>query len=85
MPLTRITNKGITDNAVNSDKLAPGAVTTAKVGASAIESSEINDGTVAAADLSPTLDLSSKTVTLSGSTVASLKRPIQDNIALLGF
>ena len=85
MPLTRITNKGITDNAVNADKLAPGSVTTAKVGCSAIESSEINDGSVAAADLSPSLDLSSKTVTLAGSTVESLKRPIQDNIALLGF
>ncbi len=85
MALTKVTTKGITDNAVDGDKLAPGSVTTAKIGASAVESSEINDGTVTASDLASTLDLSPKSVTLAGSTVEALKRPVQDNIALLGF
>ena len=85
MALTKVTTKGITDNAVDGDKLAPGSVTTAKIGPSAVESSEIGDGTVTASDLASTLDLSPKTVTLAGSTVESLKRPVQDNIALLGF
>ena len=85
MALTKVTTKGITDNAVDSDKLAPGSVTTAKIGPSAVESSEIGNGTVTADDLASTLDLSPKTVTLSGATVSSLKRPVEDNIALLGF
>ena len=85
MALTKVTTKGITDNAVDGDKLAPGSVTTAKIGPSAVESSEIGNGTVTADDLASTLDLSPKTVTLSGATVSSLKRPVQDNIALLGF
>jgi len=85
MALTKVTTKGITDNAVDGDKLAPGSVTTAKIGGGAVESSEIGNGTVTADDLASTLDLSPKTVTLSGSTVDALKRPVQDNIALLGF
>ena len=108
MALTRVTKGGITDDAVDGDKLKDGSITTAKIGASAVESSEINDGTVGADDLasslnissktvtlpntsvtaaqlSNTLDLSSKTVTLSGATIEALKRPLQDNIGLLGF
>ena len=85
MALTKVTTKGITDSAVDADKLAPGSVTTAKIGPSAVESSEINNGTVTADDLASTLDLSSKTVTLAGGLVDTLKRPVQDNIALLGF
>ena len=108
MALTRVTKSGITDDAVDGDKLKDGSITTAKIGASAVESSEINNGTVTADDLasslnissktvtlpntsvtagmlSGTLDLSSKTVTLSGATVEGVKRPVQDNIALLGF
>ena len=108
MALTRVTKGGITDDAVDGDKLKDGSITTAKIGASAVESSEINDGTVGADDLasslnissktvtlpntsvtaaqlSNTLDLSSKTVTLSNTTIENLKRPVQDNIALLGF
>ena len=85
MALTKVTTKGITDSAVDSDKLAPGSVTTAKIGPSAVESSEINDGTVTASDLASTLDLSPKTVTLAAGLVEDLKRPVQDNIALLGF
>ena len=108
MALTRVTKGGITDDAVDGDKLKDGSITTAKIGASAVESSEINNGTVTADDLASTLDISSKTVTLpntsvtagmlsntldlspktvtlSGATVDNLKKPIQDNIALLGF
>ena len=108
MALTRVTKGGITDDAVDGDKLKDGSITTAKIGASAIESSEINDGTVTVDDLASSLDISSKTVTLpntsvtagmlsntldlspksvtlSGATVDAVKRPVQDNIALLGF
>ncbi len=85
MALTKITTKGITDSAVTTDKIANSNVTTAKIGASAVESSEIGNGTVTTDDLASTLDLSSKTVTLAASTVAALKRPVEDNIALLGF
>jgi len=108
MALTKVTKSGITNDAVDGDKLKDGSITTAKIGASAVESSEINDGTVGADDLASslnissktvtlpntsvtaaqlanTLDLSSKTVTLSSTTIESLKRPVQDNIALLGF
>ncbi len=85
MALTKVTTKGITNNAVDGDKLAPGSVTTGKLGADAVESSEINNGTVTADDLASSLDLSPKTVTLAGGLVDSLKRPVQDNIALLGF
>jgi hypothetical protein len=108
MALTKVTKGGITDDAVDGDKLKDGSITTAKIGASAVESSEINDGTVTADDLvssldissktvtlpntsvtagmlSNTLDLSPKSVTLSNTTIENLKRPVQDNIALLGF
>ena len=85
MALTRITTKGITDSAVTTDKIAPANVTNAKIGPSAVESSEIGDGTVTTDDLASTLDLSPKTVTLPASTVTTLKRPVEDNIALLGF
>ena len=85
MALTRITTKGITDSAVTEDKIANSNVTTAKIAPSAVESSEIGDGTVTVTDLANPLDLSPKTVTLAGSTVSALKRPVEDNIALLGF
>ena len=108
MALTKVTKGGITNDAVDGDKLKDGSITTAKIGASAVESSEINNGTITADDLastldissktvtlpntsvtagmlSGTLDLSSKTLTLPGSTVEGVKRPVQDNIALLGF
>ena len=108
MALTKVTKGGITNDAVDGDKLKDGSITTAKIGASAIESSEISNGTVTADDLaspldissktltlpntsvtagmlSNTLDLSPKSVTLPGSTLAAVKQPIEDNIALLGF
>ena len=85
MPLTRITSKGIADNAVTEDKITNSSVSADKLSANSVNSGKIVDGAVAAADLASTLDLSPKTVTLSASTVQSLKQPVQDNIALLGF
>ena len=71
MALTKVTKGGITNDAVDGDKLKDGSITTAKIGASAIESSEINDGTVIVDDLASTLNLSSKTVTLPNTSVTA--------------
>ena len=71
MALTKVTKVGITNDAVDSDKLKDGSITTAKIGASAIESSEINDGTITVDDLVSTLDVSSKTVTLPNTSVTA--------------
>jgi hypothetical protein len=85
MALTKVTGKGITCSAVTEDKLGTSAVTTNKIGPDAVTSAKINNGAVTADDLASTLDLSSKTVTLPSDVVSDLKRPVQDNIALLGF
>ena len=85
MALTKVTGKGITCSAVTEDKLGTSAVTTNKIGPDAVTSAKINNGAVTADDLASTLDLSSKTVTLASDLVSDLKRPVQDNIALLGF
>src|SRR5210317_220990 len=85
MALTKVTGQGITCSAVTEDKLGTSAVTTNKIGPNAVTSAKINNGAVTADDLASTLDLSSKTVTLPSDVVADAKRPVQDNIALLGF
>src|SRR6056300_1619151 len=85
MALTKVTGKGITCSAVTEDKLGTSSVTTNKIGPDAVTSAKINNGTVTADDLASSLDLSSKTVTLASDLVTDLKRPVQDNIALLGF
>ena len=85
MALTKVTGKGITCSAVTEDKLGTSSVTTNKIGPDAVTSAKIQDGQVTADDLASTLDLSSKTVTLASDLVSDLKRPVQDNIALLGF
>src|SRR5210317_477439 len=85
MALTKVTGKGITCSAVTEDKLGTSSVTTNKIGPDAVTSAKINNGAVTADDLASTLDLSSKTVTLPSDVVADAKRPVQDNIALLGF
>jgi len=85
MALTKVTGKGITCSAVTEDKLGTSSVTTNKIGPNAVTSAKINNGAVTADDLASTLDLSSKTVTLASDLVSDLKRPVQDNIALLGF
>jgi len=81
MALTKVTSNGITDSAVNSDKIANCGVAAADLGSNAVTSAKINDGTITAADLNATLDLSSKTVTLPPSATAV----VDQNIALLGF
>ena len=83
MALSKLVTKAIKDSEVKTDNIAGGAVTTAKIGPNAVESTEINDGTVAVADLSPSLDFSSKTVTLPSSAVNFDKEYF--NISLLGF
>lgn len=85
MPLTKVTGKGITCSAVTEDKIGASAVTTDKINNDAVTSAKISNGAVTADDLASTLDLSSKTVTLPSNVVAAAKRPVQDNIALLGF
>src|SRR6056300_115782 len=85
MALTKVTGKGITCSAVTEDKLGTSSVTTNIIGPDAVTSAKINNGAVTADDLASTLDLSSKTVTLAGDLVSDLKRPVQDNISLLGF
>ena len=71
MALTKVTKGGITNDAVDGDKLKDGSITTAKIGASAIESSEISNGTVTADDLASPLDISSKTLTLPNTSVTA--------------
>ena len=55
MPLTKVTSNGITDSAVNSDKIANCGVAAADLGANAVTSAKINDGTITAADLNVVL------------------------------
>ena len=81
MTKTRLVTTSIKDNEVKEDNLNTGAVTTAKLAADSVESSEINDGTVTADDLATSLDLSSKTVTLPNTSLDSQFF----NISLLGF
>ena len=81
--LNKLVKSGIKDAEVKEDNLAPGVATTAKFGSDAVESSEINNGTVTADDLASTLDLSSKTVTLPTSAVDFDREYF--NISLLGF
>ena len=78
---TKIVTTSIKDNEVKQDNIAPGAITTAKLNADSVESSEINDGTVIGSDLASTLDLSSKTLTLPTTALDSQFF----NISLLGF
>ena len=79
--ISKLVKSGIKDAEVKEDNLATGAVTTAKFGPNAVESSEINDGTVTADDLASSLDLSSKTLTLPNSSFNTQNF----NISLLGF
>ena len=81
--LTKLPKSAIKNAEVKEDNLAPGVATTAKFGPSAVESSEIGDGTVTASDLASSLDFSSKTLTLP-STAVNFDREYF-NISLLGF
>ena len=78
---TKLVTTSIKDNEVKEDNFNDDAITTAKLAADSVESSEINDGTVTADDLASTLDLSSKTVTLPNTALNTQFF----NISLLGF
>ena len=64
-----ITTPKIQDVSVTSSKLADSAIITSKIADGAITSSKIADGAITSTDLNATLDLSSKTITLSVSTL----------------
>ena len=81
--INKLIKSAIKDSNIEGDALKDGVATTAKFVGDSVESSEINNGTVAADDLASTLDLSSKTVTLA-SDVVNFDREY-NNIALLGF
>jgi hypothetical protein len=61
MPLTKVTKSGISNNAIDADKIEDGTIVAA----------DITPGTITADKLNSTLDLSSKTVTLANSTVTN--------------
>jgi hypothetical protein len=71
MALTKVTGKGLDNNVVDSTKLSTNSVTETKIASGAVTSAKISDGTVSADDLSSTLDLSSKTVTLPTTSVTA--------------
>ena len=69
--INKLIKSGIKDSNIEGDALKDGVATTAKFGPNSVESSEINNGTVAADDLVSTLDVSSKTVTLANTSVTA--------------
>ena len=79
--LTKITTNSIKDGEVKTADINNSAVTTAKLAADAVTTAKINDGTITGSDLSSTLDLSSKTLTLADSVLNNQ----HFNVALLGF
>jgi len=71
MPLTKVTGKGLNDSIVDSAKLGTSSVTETKIADSAVTSAKISDGVVSADDLSSSLNLSSKTITLPSASVTA--------------
>jgi beta-lactam-binding protein with PASTA domain len=61
MALTKVTKSGITNNAIDADKLEDGTILAA----------DITAGTITADKLNSTLDLSSKTITLPNVSVTN--------------
>src|SRR6056300_156682 len=61
MALTKVQKTGITDNAIDADKIEDGTIVAA----------DIAPGTITDAKLNSTLDLSSKTVTLPNTSVTN--------------
>ena len=78
---TKHTTTSFKDTSICSSAIADSAVTTGKINADAVTSAKISNATVTASDLASSLDLSSKTVTLSNTTFNSQFY----NIGLLGF
>jgi len=83
MALNKTITKAIKDGEVKEDNFASSSVSLDKVGPNSVNSGKIVDSSVAAADLSPSLDLSPKTVTLASSAVNFDNEHF--NISLLGF
>jgi hypothetical protein len=82
MALTKYTRNSFKDGEVKTANINDGAVTNAKLGDDAVAAAaKITDGTITADDLSSTLDLSSKTVTIPD---ASFNNQFY-NVGLLGF
>ena len=82
MALTKITRNSFKDGEVKTANIDDGAITNAKIGGDAVaDAGKVTDNTITADDLSSTLDLSSKTVTLPD---ASFNNQFY-NVGLLGF
>jgi hypothetical protein len=81
--ITKTTTTSIKDASVEEANINNCAATNTKLGADAVTSAKINNGTVTADDLASTLDLSSKTVTLPSDAISFDRE--YNNIGLLGF
>ena len=80
--LTKLTTNSFKDGEVKTANIDDGAITNAKIGGDAVaDAGKVTDNTITADDLSSTLDLSSKTVTLPD---ASFNNQFY-NVGLLGF
>jgi hypothetical protein len=77
MAITKVTNGGITDSAITSEKINDGSIINADIK---------SDAAITAGKLSATLDLSSKTVTLPAASVtAHATNPTKTSIEALGI
>jgi hypothetical protein len=63
MAITKLRNRGITDDAVTTDKIAPAAVATSDIASGAVTDSNIATGTIAANKISPAVTLGVPAVT----------------------
>jgi hypothetical protein len=81
--ITKTTTTSIKDASVEEANINNCAATNTKLGADAVTSAKINNGTVTTDDLASTLDLSSKTITLPDDTISFDRE--YNNIGLLGF
>jgi hypothetical protein len=81
--ITKTTTTSIKDASVEEANINNCAATNTKLGADAVTSAKINNGTVTTDDLASTLDLSSKTITLPSSAISFDRE--YNNIGLLGF
>ena len=81
MEKSKLESSGIKDTTIATGDIANTAVTVNKIKANAVTTGKINNGVVSADDLSSTLDLSSKTLTLPDSAFNTQNY----NVSLLGF
>ena len=71
MAITKTTTKSIKDASVEEVNINNCAATNTKLGADAVTSAKINNGTVVGDDLASTLDLSSKSINLASGAVTA--------------